>query len=256
MGEWHDDRLPALATELVQRKVVVIAVGGGRAARQAAKQSTATIPIVFVMGGGDPVKEGFAASLNRPGGNMTGVNFLNSALDPKRLGLLHETVPGPAVIAVLDGPATVTQAKEMQLAARALGRPIRIVNVSGEREIDAAFAALAQWHPGAVLVTSDPLFNSRHLQLVDLAARYAVPAMYEWRAFVAAGGLMSYGASVTDAYRQAGIYAGAILKSTKPADLPVLQPTKFELVINLKTAKALGLALPHSILLRADEVVQ
>ncbi len=258
-GDGHDDRLPALAAELVQRNVAVIAAGGGRAARMSAKQATATIPIVFGTAGGDPVTEGLVSSLNRPGSNITGVVFLNRVLDAKRLGLLHETVPGPAVIAVLiNSTSTIagTQEKEVQTAARALGRRIRIVNAASEREIDTAIAALAQWRPGALLITSDPFFNGRRQQLVDLAARYAVPAMYELREFAAIGGLMSYGTSITNAYRQMGIYVGTILKGAKPADLPVLQPTKFEFVINLKTAKTLRLAIPPSILLRADEVIQ
>ena len=258
-GDGHPERLPALAAELVQRQVSVIAVGGGSGGPLAAKQATATIPIVFVTGGSDPIKEGLVASLNRPGGNVTGVALFSTALDAKRLGLLHETVPSTAVIAVLVNSASDTagmQVKAVEAAARALGRRIRIVNATDEREIDAAFAALAQSRSGALLVTANPLFNGRRQQLVDLAARYAVPAMYEWREFVAAGGLMSYGTSVTNGYRQAGIYVAAILKGAKPADLPVLQPTKFELVLNLSTAKALGLAIPPSVLLRADEVIQ
>lgn len=229
------------------------------AARLAATKATTTIPVVFVTGTGDPVKEGLVASLNRLGGNVTGVALLSTALDAKRLGLLHETLPSSAAIAVLVNPASPiagSQVKEGEMAARTLGRRIRIVNATGEREIDMAFAALAQSRAGALLVTSNPFFYVRRQQLVDLAAHYAVPAMYEWREFVAAGGLMSYGTSITNAYRQAGIYVGAILKGAKPADLPVLQPTKFELVINLNTAKVLGLVFPPSVLLRADEVIQ
>jgi putative tryptophan/tyrosine transport system substrate-binding protein len=257
-AEGHDDRLPALATELVQRQVAVIAVGGSGAARLAAKAATTTIPIVFVSGG-DPVQAGLVASLNRPGGNVTGVSFLSSLMEAKRLGLLHELVPTAVVIAALVNPTTVvaeTEVKDLQTAARATGRQIRILNASNEREIDMAFATLSQLRAGALLVTSDSLFNVRRQQLVELAARNAIPAIYESRAFATLGGLMSYGTSITDAYRQMGVYVGRILKGAKPADLPILQPTKFELVINLKTAKALGLTIPQSLLLRADEVIQ
>ncbi len=258
-AEGHPERLPELAAELVQRQVSVIGTGGGSGGPQAVMQATSTIPIVFITGGSDPVKEGLVASLNRPGGNATGVALFSTALDAKRLGLLHETVPGTAVIAVLVNPASdiaPAQVKEVEAAARALGRRLRIVNATDQREIDTGYAALAQSHSGALLVTANPLFNGQRKHLVDLAARYAVPAMYEWREFAAAGGLMSYGTSVTNGYRQAGIYVAAILKGARPADLPVLQPTKFELVLNLKTAKALGLAIPPSVLLRADEVIQ
>jgi len=192
-GEGHPERLPALAAELVQRQVSVIGTGGGSGGPLVVKQATATIPIVFVTGGGDPVKEGLVASLNRPGGNVTGVALFSTALDAKRLGLLHETVPNGATIAVLvnsDSPIAGAQVKEVEAAGRALGRRIRIVNATGEREIDTAIAALAQSRSGALLVTSNPIFNVRRQQLVDLAARYAVPAIYEWREFVAAGEIM------------------------------------------------------------------
>ena len=257
-AEGHYDRLPALATELVQRKVAAIAASGGGITARAAKAATATIPIVFI-GVDDPVKIGFVASLNRPDGNVKGVTLATSILNAKRLELLHESVSSAVVIAVLVNPTTAyaeTQSREVQAAARAMGRQVHILNASSVREIDMAFAAVAQMHAGAILVTNDPFFNTRREQLVELAARYAVPAIYEWREFTAEGGLMSYGTSITDGYRQMGVYVGKILKGAKPADLPVIQPTKFEFVINLKTAKALGLTIPPSVLLRAGEVIQ
>jgi putative tryptophan/tyrosine transport system substrate-binding protein len=257
-AEGRYDRLPALATELVHRQVAVIAASGGMNTARATKAATETIPIVFVTGG-DPVKEGLVASLNRPGGNVTGVNMLTTALDAKRLELLHEVVPTALIIAVLVNPTNVqagTQSRDVQTAARATSRQVHILNASSEREIDRAFAALAQIHAGALLVASDPFFNTRHEQLVELAARYAIPAIYEWREFAVAGGLTSYGTSLPDAYRQMGIYVGRTLNGAKPADMPVIQPTKFEFVINLKTAKALGLTIPPSVLLRADERIE
>jgi putative tryptophan/tyrosine transport system substrate-binding protein len=255
-AEGRYDRLPALAADLVGRKVDVIAAPGSNSAL-AAKSATSTIPIVFA--GGDPVAAGLVASLARPGGNLTGVSNIARELNPKRLELLSETVPHAGVIALLVNPIDVNTERvigDVQEAARAKGRQLHILKASTENEIDAAFATLVQLHAGALLVSSDPFLNSRREQLITLAARHAVPAIYFERGFAAAGGLMSYGSSLTAAYRELGIYAGKILKGAKPADLPVQQPTTFELVVNLKTAKTLGLTVPPSILARADEVIE
>jgi putative ABC transport system substrate-binding protein len=257
-AEGQNDRLPALAADLVLRQVSVIAATGGNAPAVAAKTATAAIPIVF-SGGGDPVKLGLVASLSRPGGNATGVNMFTSALEPKRLGLLRELVPGAALIAVLvnpNSPNIETQLKDLQEAARAVGQQIHILHGSSERELDTAFATLTQLRAGALLIGSDPFFNSRRDELVALAARYAIPAIYEWREFAAAGGLMSYGTNLAEGYRQVGIYTGRILKGDKPADLPVMQSIKFEFVINLTTANALGLDVPSGLSARADEVIE
>jgi putative tryptophan/tyrosine transport system substrate-binding protein len=257
-AEGQNDRLPALATDLVGRQVAVIAATTAPGAL-AAKAATTTIPIVFEAGS-DPVKDGLVASLNRPGGNVTGVSNFTATLATKVFELLHELVPNSAVIAVLVNPTSPNLAepisKDMQAAGRALGQQIHVLNASTEGEIDAAFATLAQLRVGAVVISGDAFFTSNRNQLVALAARYAVPAIYNLRLYPAAGGLMSYGASLTDAYRQTGIYTGKILKGAKPADLPVLQPTKFELVVNLKTAKALGLMVPLIIQMTADEVIE
>jgi putative ABC transport system substrate-binding protein len=251
------DRLPALAADLVRRQVTVIATSGNASAL-AAKTATATIPIVFLTGA-DPVQAGLVASLSRPGGNLTGVTSLGVELGPKRLELLHELVPAATTIAILVNPANRSaeiQVRDMQAAARTLGLELHILQASTEREIDAAFAALTRLRAGALVISPEAFFNSRSEQLAALTVRHAVPAIYTYREFAAAGGLMSYGGSITDSYRQAGIYVGRILKGEKPADLPVQQSAKVELIINMKTAKALGLTVPFALLGRADEVFE
>jgi putative ABC transport system substrate-binding protein len=258
---WADgryERLPALAAEFVSNKVDVIGASGGPASARAAKNATSTIPIVFTSGG-DPVTMGLVASLARPGGNLTGVSFLNVELMPKRLELLSELVPDAKVMTLLVNPKNPNAEqiiRDMQEAARAKVVNLHTLKAATESGIDTAFASLAELHAGALVVGSDPFFVSRREQLVALAARHAVAAIYESRQFVDAGGLISYGTSLTGVYRQLGIYAGRILNGVKPADLPVEQPTRFELVVNLKTAKALGLTVPPSILARADEIIE
>jgi putative ABC transport system substrate-binding protein len=257
-AEGHYDQLPMLAADLVRRRVAVIVATGGDASGRAAKAATATIPIVFTSGA-DPVREGLVASFNRPGGNATGVNVLLAAMEGKRLALLREMVPSAAPIAVLLNPGIPyfdNQLNDVQSAARSVGQQLDIMRASNDGEIDGAFAAAAELRVGALLVAADPFLFSRRDRLVALASRYAIPAIYELREYAAAGGLMSYGISLTEVYRLIGIYTGRILKGEKPADLPVQQPTKFELVINLKTVKALGLDVPPQLLARADDVIE
>jgi putative ABC transport system substrate-binding protein len=253
------ERFPSLATDLVRRQVNVVVVLASTPGTLAAKAATTTIPSVFGVGG-DPVALGLVASLNRPGGNMTGVTLLNVAALRKRLGLLHELVPAAAAIALLVNPSnplqTDAETRELQTAARALGLELHVLNASSDGEFDAAFATLLQLGAKALVVQSDPLFTTRRDRLVALAARHAIPAIYGRREIAEAGGLMSYANDFADSYRQAGIYCGRILKGEKPADLPVIQPTKFEFVINLKTARTLGLTVPPGVLAIADEVIE
>jgi putative ABC transport system substrate-binding protein len=259
---WADDqydRMPSLAADLVRHKVAVIVAGGaGSFSAQAAKAATTTIPVVFV-GGFDPIKLGLVTSFNRPSGNVTGVTVLSNALEAKRLALLHELVPRVTVIAVLVNPDNASaegQLQDLKEAARVLGLQLHVVNASSEHDINMAFAKFVQQRARGLLVCSDSLFIQRREQLVALAARYPIPALYPSDEFTTVGGLMSYGASFSDAYRQAAVYAGRILKGEKPADLPVQQPTKFDLTINLKTAKVLGLEVPPMLLALADEVIE
>jgi putative tryptophan/tyrosine transport system substrate-binding protein len=252
------DRLPKLAAELVERKVAAIVATGGGNSILAAKAATSTIPVVFTYGG-DPVREGYVASLNKPGGNVTGVSFFNTVLGGKVLELLHGLVPAAAIIGLLVNPRnreSESTLREAQLAAGKLGRELLIVQASSADEIDMAFATLRQRRARGLFIGGDPFMTTRRQQIVALAARNAIPVVYANRDFVVEGGLMSYGNDVADAYRRAALYVGRILKGNKPADLPVDQATRFELLINLKTAKALGLTIPPTLLARADEVVE
>ena len=258
---WADgdyDRLPAFAAEFVARNVNVIVASGGERASKAAKEATSTIPIVFTSGS-DPVADGRVASLARPGGNLTGISFLTIELHPKRFELISEMVPQARVIALLANPkvpTTESMIGEVTAAATAKGIQLKTLQVATEADFETAFASLKELKAGALIVATDPFIDARRDELIGLAARFAVPAIYGFRQFAVAGGMMSYGVSISGVYRQAGVYVGKILAGAKPAELPVQQPIKFELVINMKTAKALGLSVPPSLLARADEVIE
>jgi putative ABC transport system substrate-binding protein len=257
-AEGHYDRLPEMAADLVRRKVAVLVSTGGEPSVLAAKVATTTIPIVFTSGI-DPVRAGFVSGLSRPGGNITGVYLFTSQIESKRLGLLRALVPGVPLIAVLlnpNRPDYARQKRDVEEAAHAIGQQIHLLSASNESEIDAAFATVTQPRAGAMLVGADPFLNSQRDKIIALAARQAIPAMYEQREHALAGGLMSYGTNLTEGYRQAGVYAGRILKGEKPGDLPVVQSTKFEFVINLKTAKALGIEVPANLSAEADEIIE
>ncbi len=257
-AEGHYDVLPELATDLVKRNVAVLVATGGQAPAMAAKAATSTIHIVFTMGG-DPVQLGLVSSLNRPGGNITGVNMCIPQMESKRFGLLRALLPGVSLIAVLLNPAnppSAEQMKEVEEAAHATGQKVQILHANSESELEVAFAKAVQLHAGAMQVGADPYFNSKRNNIIALAARYRMSAIYEQREHALAGGLMSYGTNLAEGYRQAGIYAGRILKGEKPANLPVFQSAKFEFVINLKTAKALDIEVPLSLSAEADEVIE
>jgi putative tryptophan/tyrosine transport system substrate-binding protein len=257
-AEGRNEQLPELAADLVRRRVAVIAAVGGNNSAFAAKAATVTIPIVFTSAA-DPVKVGLVASINRPGGNVTGVSWFAGEVGPKRLGLLHELVPNITVAALIVNPSSPelrSQPESAQQAARALGWQLHVINAGSEREIDTAFGNAVLQRASAVIISADPFFLTRRDQIVAQAAHYALPTIYVNRAFVMAGGLISYGNSVSDAYRRAGLHTGRLLKGATSADLPIDQATTFELVINLKTAKALGLSIPPTLLARADEVIE
>ena len=257
-AEGHYDRLPALAAELVNLKVAAILAAGGPPSALAAKKATSTIPVIF-SAADDPVGLGLVASLSRPGGNVTGMSLFNSDLGAKRLALLHELVPSAGVVAYLTNPANPSaklEVKAVQEAAKTFGVDLLVVDASTDQEIEAAFARLTERHIGAVIVAGEPFFDSRRAAIVELAAKNAIPASYSWRENVALGGLLSYGTTINESYRNSGIYCGRILKGERPADLPVMQPTKFELAINLKTARTLGLNVPATLLTGADEVIE
>jgi ABC-type uncharacterized transport system substrate-binding protein len=258
---WADgkyDQVPAMAADLVARRVALIATSGGEPVAFAAKAATSTVPIVTVIGG-DPVQEGLVASLSRPGGNITGATLFAYEMESKRLGLLHEAVPAAKTIAVLLNPANPNvelQLRDASETASRIGVEVIAFKAKAEDEFEGAFATMVQQQAGALLVTGDPYFNSRRKHLIALAAQHRLPAIYEWREFALDGGLMSYGTILTDAYRQAGSYAGRILKGEKPGDLPVVQPTRYQFVINLKTANALGLEISPTLSARADDVIE
>jgi putative ABC transport system substrate-binding protein len=257
-AEGHYDRLPALAADLVRSRAAVIVAVGGVNSALAAKAATSEIPVLFLTGN-DPIELGFVKSFNRPGGNLTGINLQNAELESKRLELLRELVPNAATIAILINPDNRNhrlRADAMATAVRAGGQQVVVLGAAAEGDFELAFAQLAQRRADALIVSPDPFLDSHRERLVSLTARYAVPAIFQWREFVQAGGLVSYGTSLADAHRQMGNYAGKILQGATPADLPVVQPTRFELFVNLKTARALGLDVPMSILLRADEAIE
>src|SRR5947207_7386645 len=257
-ADGHYDQLPALAAELVGLRVAAILAAGGSPSALAAKKATSTIPIIF-SAADDPVGLGLVESLNRPGGNMTGMSLFNATLSAKRFELLHELVPSAKVIAYLAnpaGPSARIDVKCAQAAAKTFDDDLLVLNATNDREIEAAFARLGELHAGAIIVAGEPFFDSRRAAIVELAARHAIPASYSWRENVAMGGLLSYGNSITDSYRKSGIYCSRILKGERPADLPVMQPTNFELTINLKTARALGLTVPAALLIGADELIE
>ena len=257
-AEGRLDRLPPLAADLVRRQVAVIAATGGNNSALAAMQTTSTIPIVFTSSD-NPIERGLVASINRPGGNVTGVSWFNAELGPKRLGLLHELVPNATIVALLinpNNPESVRQPAELQHAGRAIGLELLVLTATSAGDIDAAFTAMVQNRVGGLLIGSDPFFLNRREQIIALAAQHTIPTVYSGREAAGAGGLMSYGNSLADAYRRAGIQTGRILKGTKPSELPVDQATKFELHINLKTAKALGLEVPATLLSQADDVIE
>jgi putative ABC transport system substrate-binding protein len=252
------DRLPGMAADLVNRAVAVLVGVGGDPSALAAKRATSTIPVVFGMGG-DPVTAGLVASFNRPGGNATGFTLLTNLMEPKRVGLLHELVPGGPVLGALvnpNFPPAARQMQEIEAATRTINQKLFVAKASNDAELDAALGLLLQQRVGALLVAADPYFDTRRERIIAFAAENKLPAMYQFREFALAGGLISYGPRVTDSYRQGGIYAGRILRGAKPGDLPVLQPTKFDLVLNMKTANALGLAVPNAVQLLADEVIE
>jgi putative ABC transport system substrate-binding protein len=258
-AEGQNDRLPAMAADLIRRQVAVIATPGSTPAALAAQAATTAIPIVFSIGG-DPVQFGLVASLSRPGGNVTGVTSLNLEVGPKRLEFLHELVPSATIMAALVNPTNPSNAemlsRDLQATGRLFGLQLHLLHASSDSDIDAVFATLTELRAGGLVIGTDAFFTSRDEKLAALALRYRIPTIYQWREFVAAGGLMSYGGSFADSYRLAGVYTGRILKGEKPADLPVQQATKLELFINIKTAKALGLTVPPTLLARADEVIE
>jgi putative ABC transport system substrate-binding protein len=258
-ADGHNDRLPELAMDLVRQKVTVIVTPGSTAAALAAKATTTTIPIIFAIGA-DPIAAGLVPSLNRPGGNVTGVATLNAEVGPKRLELLHQIVPAAGIVALLINPTNPAisepLSRDAQVAARTLGIRLHVLRASNDEEIEAAFVALHGLQVGGLVIGSDQFFNGRSAQLAALALRHSLPVIYQYREFTGAGGLISYGASLADAFQLAGVYAGRILNGEKPADLPVQQSTKVELSVNLKTAKALGLTIPPSLLVGADEVIE
>ena len=258
-AEGQFDRLPALAADLVGRQVAVLVAAGGDPAALAAKGATQTIPVIFHIGE-DPIVLGLVSSFNRPGGNVTGLTLFYIAVTGKRLELLLELVPTAAIIGLLVNPGSPTiaenEVRSVQSAAAVLGRQVRILSASNEAQIEETFAAAAQQRIAALIMSSDAFFTNRRNQVATLAARYTIPTIYAWREYVTAGGLLSYGNSLTDGYRRVGVYTGRVLKGEKPAEMPVMQPTKFELAINLKTARALGLEVPPTLLARADEVIE